>query len=325
MRRVLGAVLTGLGAFLLVLALMARFYLPGQVIKFPLNQYTITTLTGSNVSYFSQQTGQPVHGANVQASSTTQGDVSAGNGSTSVWNNILGVFDVTSSRPPTVPIEYSTERLAFDRRTGELVNCCGAAIGTKKVRMSGQGFVWPIGVQKRTYNIFDTTLLKPEPARYTRTATVNGMTTYVFVEHVDNQQFSTISLPGSLVGMPDQATVNLPENLTATNTYYVDPGTGSPIKVVQSQDIVLTNTNTGQTALTVFKGTLTTTPKSIAAAVNTARPDDTKILWLQDLLPLIGLILGVLLLVLGTLLIARDPRYDVEYEDYPEEEVPTEA
>ena len=37
MRRVLGVTLTGLGAFFLALALLLRLYLPGQVIKWPLN------------------------------------------------------------------------------------------------------------------------------------------------------------------------------------------------------------------------------------------------------------------------------------------------
>jgi len=175
MRRVLGVVLTGLGAFFLVVALLFRFYMPGQVIKFPLNEYTVSTLSGTNVSYFSSKTGAEVTGATVRAVSTTQGDVAAGSSSTAVWNDITGVFDITHSSSPGSPISYATERLAFDRRTGLLVNCCGAEIGTKRPKMSGQGFVWPIGTQQQTYHIFDTTLLKPEPVTFTGTGTVDGM------------------------------------------------------------------------------------------------------------------------------------------------------
>src|SRR5271165_6151861 len=141
MRRVFGVTLTGLGAFLLVLAAMCRFYLPGQVIKFPLNEYSVSSLTGTNVSYLSPQTGAEVNGATVRATSTVQGDVAAGSSSTAVWNNVTGVFDVTNS--PQVPISYATQRLAFDRRTGVLVNCCGAEVGTKRPYFSGQGYVWP--------------------------------------------------------------------------------------------------------------------------------------------------------------------------------------
>src|SRR5260370_11114937 len=110
MRRVLGVTLTGLGAFLLVVAAMCRFYLPGQVVKFPLNEYSVSAMTGQNVSYFSQKTGTVVNGATVRATSTVQGDVAGGSSSTAVWNDVTGLFDVTSS--PQVPISYTTERLA---------------------------------------------------------------------------------------------------------------------------------------------------------------------------------------------------------------------
>ena len=53
MRRVIGITLAGLGAFLLVAALLLRFYVGGQLIKFPLNEYVKTTLLAKNVSYFS--------------------------------------------------------------------------------------------------------------------------------------------------------------------------------------------------------------------------------------------------------------------------------
>jgi Porin PorA len=323
MRRVLGVVLTGLGAFFLVVALLFRFYMPGQVIKFPLNEYTVSTLTGTNVSYFSSQTGAEVTGATVRAVSTTQGDVTAGSSSTAVWNNITGVFDITHSSSPGSPISYATERLAFDRRTGLLVNCCGAEIGTKRPKMSGQGFVWPIGTQQQTYHIFDTTLLKPEPVTFTGTGTVDGMNVDIFSEYIDNQKLGTVSLPGSFVGI-NQPTVALPEYLSAVNTYYVDPGTGSPVKVVESENESLTNPSTGGTALTLLRGTLTTTPKSIQAAVNTARSSDTEISWVQNIGPLIGILLGLVLLVLGIALLVTEGRELYEYEDY-EADVPAEA
>lgn len=323
MRRVLGVVLTGLGAFFLVVALLFRFYMPGQVIKFPLNEYSVSSLTGTNTSYFSSQTGAEVTGATVRAASTVQGDVAAGSSSTAVWNDIVGVFDITHSSSPGSPISYSTERLAFNRRTGLLVNCCGAAIGTKREKMSGQGFVWPIGTQQKTYQIFDTTLMKPEPVTFTGTSTVDGMNVDIFAEYINNQKLGTVSLPGSFVGI-DQPTVALPEYLSAVNTYYVDPGTGSPVKVVQSENESLTNPSTGGTALTLLRGTLTTTPQSIAAAVNTARSSDTEISWVQDIGPLIGILLGLVLLVLGILLLVTRDRELYEYEDY-EADVPAEA
>jgi hypothetical protein len=313
MRRIFGVTLTGLGAFLLVVAAMCRFYLPGQVVKFPLNEYSVSAMTGQNVSYFSQKTGNVVNGATVRAISTVQGDVTAGSSSTAIWNDVTGTFDVTSS--PSVPISYSTERLAFDRRTGVLVNCCGAEIGTKRPHFSGQGFVWPIGTQQRTYSVFDITLQKPEPFKFIGTTTVSGLAVDIFVENILNQKVGSVTLPSSLVGLAGPPTVTVPQYLNAENTYYVEPGTGSPIKVVESRIDTLQDPSTGSTVLTLFKGTLTTTPKSIAAAANTASSSDTKITLVQVTLPLIGLLVGLVLIIAGFLLLLGERREEYEYED----------
>src|SRR5260370_33007828 len=97
MRRVLGVTLTGLGAFLLVVAAMCRFYLPGQVVKFPLNEYSVSAMTGQNVSYFSQKTGTVANGATVRATSTVQGDVAGGSSSKAVARYVTCLLDVRSS------------------------------------------------------------------------------------------------------------------------------------------------------------------------------------------------------------------------------------
>lgn len=315
MRRPVGVTLTGLGAFLLVLALMSYFFLPGQIVKFPVNEYTVSRLTGTNFTYFSEASVSEVNGATVRAVATTQGNVSAGTGSTAVWTTVTGVFDITHSSNPGSPISYATETLAFDRRTGVLDNCCGAEVGTSRPHFSGQGYVWPIGVQKKNYDVFNTTLLAAVPANYTGTATVDGLSTYIFVQHVNNQQFGKVTLPGSLVGM-SQAEVTLPEYLTATYTYYVDPGTGSPVKEIQDQSETLENPSTGSNVLTLFSGTLTSTPATVQSDVNTASSSDTEISIVQSVGPLVAGLVAIVLLVFGILLlISSEGRDDYEYED----------
>src|SRR5260370_38760272 len=99
MRRVLGTTLTGRGAFFLVLALLLRFVLPGQVVKWPLNEYQKTTLTGHGVSYFSQKVLREANGVTAQATSTVEGDVAAGTSSTAVWKDLTAVEEVTNGAP----------------------------------------------------------------------------------------------------------------------------------------------------------------------------------------------------------------------------------
>ena len=220
MRRVIGLALVGLGAFLLVAALLTRTYVAGQLVKFPLNTYVKTTLVGQDVSYFSPKLVRPVSGATMQVTDTVKGDAAAGNSSTAVWNEFTYLYDRTNH----VVFSYTTRRAAFDRRTGVLVDCCGANIGgNAAIRQTGlSGYVWPIGTQKQTYDVFDTTLLgrcrsgTRAPGRSTAspsTASWSGCRP---------PSTGTQKVPGSLVGS-SQKSVTLPEYYAATNTYWVDP------------------------------------------------------------------------------------------------------
>jgi hypothetical protein len=319
MRRVAGLVLSALGTFLIVLALLIRFVVASEAVKFPLNENTVTTLLAHNASYFSPAKVAEVHGALLQTTLTVQGDNAAGNSGTAVWNEFSYVYDKTND----LTVSYTTQRLAFDRKTGLLENCCGAAIGTNnKVHFSGQGYVWPLGAQKKTYQIFDTTLLKPVPTVYSGTATVDGLATYKFVETITAQQIGTQTLPGSLVG-ETAASVTLPEFDTSTTTEYVDPITGAPVKGVSHQDLYLENSG-GTPVLTLLDANFATTPATVASIVNTARYNDNRIDLVQSVLPLILGIVGVILLAMGLLLVLvgrREPEYYDEEEEHESGEV----
>jgi Porin PorA len=303
MRRVLGLVLTGLGAFLLALAVLLRFYLPGQVVKFPLNEYRVITLTGHDVTYFNAKQLKVLTGVTAKATSTIEGDVSAGSSPVAVWNDFTAVEDTTNN----APIEFISQRSAFSRRTGAIDDCCGAYVsisnvGTRNGHQSGQGFVWPLGTQKQTYQVFDATLGKPEPFRYDGTSTIDGMTVYKFVEHVINQQFASQTLPGSLVGYGLLPSVTLPEYVSETNTFWVDPATGAPVDVTENRTFNLEDI-TGATKLVLYHGDLMATPQSIASAVNTAKSAHLRVDLVEDIGPLAGLLLGVGLVVIGVALI----------------------
>jgi Porin PorA len=314
MRRVIGLAASGLGAFLIVLALLTKFVVVGEAVKFPLNENTISTLEATNASYFSPAVLAEQTGVTLEDTITVQGDNAAGTETRAVWNEFNYVYDLTNHNA----VEYSTNRLAFDRRTGELLNCCGSAIGTNiSLNMSGLGSVWPLGTQKKTYQVYDTTLLKPVPTTYEGTTVVNGETVYKFVETVSPTKSGTQTLPGSLVGINDQQSVTLPEYYAATTTEYVDPITGAPVKGVSQQHLYLQN-SAGQSVLTLTNATFTSTPASIAAAVQTAKHYDGEIALVSFILPVVLGLAGLILLVLGSILVltSREEEY-YEYEDYP--------
>jgi len=314
MRRVTGLVAAALGTFLIVLAALARFYIVGQIVKFPLDENTVSTLTASNVSYFNTGLLQEMTRVSMTETSTTQGDVAAGSAHTAVWNNFSYLYDNTNQLTYT----YSLRRLAFDRRSGELVNCCGAAIDGKKVQVSGLGYVWPLNAQKQTYEFFDSTLMKPEPASFAGPASVGGLRTYKYVENVTPTQFASQTLPGSLVGIANQQTVQLGEYYTGTTTLWVDPITGAPVQVAQSEHLYLGGSS-GSSVLTLLNGNFTTTPSSVAAAVATAKHYDAEISVISLVIPATGGVAGIIILIIGIILGRQRRGY--EYVDEAEQDL----
>lgn len=308
MRRGTGLVASALGAFLIALALMTRFYVAGQAIKFPLNEHTVTTLLARNVSYFNPGLLQKQSGATMTETSTTEGDVASGSSGTAVWDSFSYVFDQTNN----LTYSYSLQRLAFNRRSGELINCCGATINAKRVHLSGLGYVWPFGAQKTTYQLFDTTLMKTHPISYAGTARVDGLATYKYVETVTPTQIGTEQLPGSLVGMLDQATVSLAEYYSGTTTEFVDPISGAPVSVSSGRHLYLVD-STGKQVLNLLNATFVTTPASAAAAVQTAKSQDAKISVATVIAPATAALAGIIILIIGVIMVRS--RQEPDYED----------
>ena len=299
MRRVIGLSLAGLGAFLIAAAVLLWTYVAGQVVKFPVNEYVTTILLAKNVSYFSPALVRGVKGATIQVTDTVKGDPQLSTSSVAVWNEFTYLYDVTNHKV----FAYSTRRAAFDRRTAQLVDCCGASVnGNSTIRQTGlSGYVFPFGTQKKTYYVFDTTLNRPMPFRYEGTSALDGITVYRFVEHVAPTQAGSQKVPGSLVGIK-QPMVTLPEYYTATNTYWVDPATGGVLDTTQNQKQALQDA-TGQQRLLLFDGDIVMTPQSEQQAVRLDATGRSELRWFQVTIPLITVLVGVAALIGGIVLV----------------------
>ncbi|HUA28922.1 MAG TPA: porin PorA family protein, partial [Streptosporangiaceae bacterium] len=304
MRRVSGFVLTLLGAFFLLAAVLLRFWIAPSAVKFPLNEYQVVTLTGTG-SYFSAAQAKELNDVSVRITYTTRGDVAAGSSSTAVWDQFVSVRDVTNRQP----ISYDSIREAFSRTNASLIQCCGVYISNpvsgkpnRAVHMSGIGPVFPPGTQKTTYMLFDTAAARPEPVRYQGTSTLHGIQVYRFVETAPATRFGTEQVPGSLIGEPSQSEVSLGEYYSGTQTFYVDPVTGGPLATTQHTEVTLRD-STGATRLVGTNFTATTTPASVQAVVNKDVSGRNTINLASVTLPLIGLIVGLVLLLAGILLV----------------------
>jgi hypothetical protein len=229
-----------------------------------------------------------------------------------VWQSYAATWDLTNHTPVDIPAQGNT--LAFDRKTGALVPWSGNTVAGSHVDVTGneQGSLFPLGTKKQDYQVFDTTLKKPVTFHYKGITATDGVATYVFVASIPSVQIGTESLPGSLVGLP-ASEVTLPEFYSAQETYFVDPVTGVPLSVQQNVHEVLQD-NTGTTRLVLLNADFQTSPASVTANVSTDNGGATKISLAEVTVPIVGLLLGVMLLIAGLVLSRREPE-DEEYED----------
>lgn len=286
MGRISGLILAGLGAFLVAFAVILPGYIAGQVVRFPLNEDETVTLTATGAAYLSPVKLTEVTGANIEVTDSITGVPGAGDSSIAVWSVYSAVYDTTNHQQ----LEPTLRTFAFDRRTAELVNCCDESVnGDSAVVQSGiAGYVFPIGTQKRTYDVFDATLGRPVPFAYAGTGTVDGIQAYRFAENVSAAKlgFSPLS--------PTE-----PEFYSAHLTYWVDPSTGGLLKISDNEDLYLANPATGAVATHVFDAALRTTPAAVASLVAQDTGTRHKAELVQGVLPLAFGIAGGLVIMAG--------------------------
>ncbi len=290
-RGIWAAILAGLGAFLIVLAITVPTWVSSQDLKFPLNYYYSATLVSPDTTYFNPSTLSDVTGATVDGIYTLKGDQAAGNSSTAVWDLFTYLYNTGTGQQ----IQIQSRTVAFNRTTAALVNCCGQNLNGKPVSVGGiAGFVFPIGTQQQTYDVFDTTFLKPIPFNYAGTATVDGISTYKFTADVfpTNIGFSALSSTE-------------PEFYGITETYWIDPQTGALLNIVEHEDAYLVNPATGATATVLFDGTLAPTAASVARIVAIDNSGRLKLTLVHLVIPLVAGIVGVVLLVLGFMMFGK--------------------
>jgi hypothetical protein len=310
MRRVIGVMLAVLGAVLIAVAILLPTWISGQLVKFPLSENQTAVLTGSNASYLNATTLKEQTGVTIQATYTIKGEPGKGSSSTAVWDETSSVDDLTNHRS----IQQTTRTFAFDRRTGQLVDCCGANVnGNASIRQTGySGVVFPFGTQKQTYQVFDTTLSRPMPFVYAGTTTVGGIAVYEYVENVPATQFTTQVVPGAMLGSKT-AVIRAPLFDQEHVINYVDPETGALLNVNEHQTVTLHNPATGATALVLYDADLTATPASLSQIVALDSSGRSEITLVETILPLVFGIAGGIALVAGLILgfRGRKPRADL--------------
>nr|WP_257906953.1 DUF3068 domain-containing protein [Janibacter limosus] len=137
------------GAFILTMGLLFKFYAYPRLAVVPTDQNTTQIVQDPDAKFFDADNVKPGNGeltttariigdpeASEQASEETGEDVA-------IWNS----GRVSDNNGDNIPMDGSTEVLVFDRHTGEAINCCGESKNGEAVKRSGLLVKFPFDTQ----------------------------------------------------------------------------------------------------------------------------------------------------------------------------------
>jgi hypothetical protein len=304
--RVIGHALIALGVFCAALAPLVRFYAADRLVVAPADMDATITLVDRDATYLNMGTLRLVKGASVASTNVLRGAPADSTGQIAVWDS----YTLVEDRTRKYRLDAEAARLAFDRRTARLVDCCGAGIQNDSgVKMSGLGVMWPVGhVARRTYLRFDDTTRRAWPAVYAGEGTVDGLRAYKFTEHVGPVSVGRLDqLAGSFLHLDPKRAYDVDRVYEADLTIWVDPRSGLPVDLWQRVNSRLVTT-AGVTAVTVAGLDLRMDDASRRASVARARRSADRIRLIRETVPIGALAAGVVLAGAGEAVLWRGRR-----------------
>lgn len=303
--RKLSIVLLALGAFLIVVAPMARFYAYPRLAVAPVNQNSVTTLVGPDATIFDIAALEEIQ-TDLVTTVRTVGDAKASEKAGD--NTVVWVSTSSTKSSDGVRRSGSVDRVAFDATTAEAVNCCGEFYSVTEgeetpVKHDGLLVKFPFDTQKKSYDFWDSTLAEALPIAYVGTEKVQGLETYKFTHTIEPTQTGELEAPLSLLGLDGDDTVTAQRMYSNVRTLWVEPHSGVIIKRTEAQDNTLDYD--GEPRITTTKVVTGYDAKTVSANVDEYGAQGRQLHLLRSTVPLFSLIFGSLLLAAGLVLAGR--------------------
>ena len=286
MRTKLAYLVTGLGVFLIVVALLAQTYAPSHLKKTPIDADTVTDLSGSAI--LNGPTGFeefPVLAFRTDHSDSkkSDGDVVVFQTSSCVVRDEGGIDGCVSNDDPQQRlITASTDTFAADRKTGLAVNNA-KYLPAGFLPHAGLNNKWPFDAQKKTYPYWDDTIDKAVPAEFSRTDEIDGTEVYVYSVEIDRA--------------PVDIAEGVPGFYSNSEEVSVEPRTGAIVRDVRKVAQITADDRP------VLNLKLAYTPDEVNESLGDAVDAADMLHMLTVTVPIIGYVGGGLLIVLGLLLL----------------------
>jgi hypothetical protein len=296
-RKVFGPLLLGLGAFLLVVGVLAVTWAPGVVKRTPLDVNNTTNLEGE-AQRLDAETGELGSPVPITIQSITQTDAERSTDDVAVWvTGSCVVENPDGETPPCVDgddprlISASEDTFATDR-VSALAVPNGDFVPADTVQHEGLINKWPFDAEKKTYPYWDGTVGAAVDAVYQETEDIEGIETYRYQINIDEEP------------------IEIAEGVSGTYTnevsIWVEPKTGAILNQSQDQQRYL------ESGAQVLNLRAEFTDDQIKESVDDA---ESNMLQLSLLVwaPIIGFIGGGLALLAGIALVLTGRRRDGDH------------
>ncbi|MEV6428963.1 DUF3068 domain-containing protein [Nocardia sp. NPDC051463] len=328
-RRTVACLLVGLGALLIVAAVMIPTYTVSKLAKTPLD-LEITTVA----------TSQPGSESSVLDSKS----LTAPEGSAKVDTNVplvsqrfLTVEDPSDASEMTIQagqtlrridkqadtglLTATVDRVTIDRKNGQpidkepngsiavSVNKDGQSIADP-VQHTGLQYRFPIGTEKKTYPYFDINARKSYDATFVEETEINSMKVYHFQQQVpvtnmwDVVQAPTnrLSLPAAKWGVEGGETpVTMIRWYTNVRDLWVEPDTGTIIKGGEQPHLYYARSG-DKPEVTALKSNLVFDENTVESQISVAKENIDKLSLFGRIMPIVLGVLGAIALIAGIVL-----------------------
>lgn len=299
----LPAIIMFVGAFILTMGLLFRFYAYPKLAVVPNDQNTTQTVQDPDAKFFDADNVRPGSGE-LTTTARIIGDPEAAEDASEEADRDVAVWNsgqVSDNNGDNMPMDATTEVFVFDRHTGEAVNCCGESKDGQEVKRDGLLVKFPFDAQPSDeYKWWDSNAGKSFPVKYEGEEELQGMTAYKYSMEVPMTKYAKRELPGNLFGKPDTApAVNADRYYSNKRTFWVDPVTGVVLDRVEDQKQEFRHDGEKLTAL---ETTSRFTKETVDTNVEEYKSKSALLKMVHTTLPIVFTILGIILLLGGLLL-----------------------
>jgi Porin PorA len=329
----------GLGAALLIAALLLSTYTTSRITKVPLNIDTtlISDGTGTALDSASLSTDHVVVNQNVPLVSQQQIGVESPANADVVTLQVGTSVRRTDKQKDSGLLLAIVDTVTLNRKTAMAVSDDSHTGGSVQkpravndenpptampLRHDGLAYRFPFHTEKKTYPYFDPIAQKPFDVNYDSQEDVNGLSAYKFTQNIgyngDGKLVAPVAYPSLLAGNEDGKVttsaamwglqggdpaeqITMTRYYAAQRTFWVDPVSGTIVKETEHANHYFAR-DPLKPELTLADYKVTSNQDTVESQVNAARDERDRLSLWSRVLPITFTAVGLIALVAGGLL-----------------------